>query len=53
MEVIQPGHEADQDGTNVKPKRGVRLFLGRGHKKDKGITAETSIQNKSSHADMV
>lgn len=53
LEVIQTGHEADQDGTNVKPKRGGRFFLGRGHKKDKGATLETSSQDKSNHADMV
>lgn len=53
LEVIQTGHEADQDGTNVKPKRGGRFFLGRGHKKDKGATVETSSQDKSNHADMV
>lgn len=53
LEVIQIGQEADQDGTNVKPKRRVRLFLGRGHKKDKGTTAETSSQDKTDHTEMV
>ncbi|WOG90643.1 hypothetical protein DCAR_0309887 [Daucus carota subsp. sativus] len=53
LEVIQTGQEADQDGTNVKPKRRVRLFLGRGHKKDKGTTAETSSQDKTDHTEMV